>query len=332
MRKRALAIGLLIAVSASGCGRKSTAEVADDRATDYFWTKLSNHAAFPEGYNFPLFNLRGQLWVLRSEGNWFSADGTTWTKAELPALGLRTAYQKYVQFNDAIYALGTMEGDYQNLKVGSRIMKASADFKRWEQVAAQSELPGRVFYGATVFAGKIWLAGGFDGKNYFNDVWSSTDAVKWQRVTDKAPWSARSNPSLVVFKNRMWLLGGGIIDGPISSEAWSTADGVNWKLENEKMADRFGGSIVVYDGKIWMVGLNRNNEFLSAVMFSDDGVNWIEQSAPWTPRGGVATCVFNDKLFMTGGKYSITENGQIRFIYSNDVWYMSGSKPAASQN
>lgn len=328
MRRRALAIGLLIAVSASACGRKTTARLNNDPGADYSWTKVSDHAVFPEGYNFPLFNFRNQLWVLRSEGNWFSANGRNWMKAELPALGLRTGYQQYVQFNNSIYALGTMEGDYQNLKVSSRIMKTSDDLKRWEQVAAQSELPPRVFYGATVFAGKIWLLGGFDGKNYFNDVWSSPDAVKWQRVTEKAPWTARSNPSVFVFQNRIWLLAGGIIDGPISNEVWSTADGINWKLENEKMAARsvFGGSVVVYDEKVWIVGLNRNNEFLSAVMVSTDGVNWTEHTAPWTPRSGVATCVFDGKVFMTGGKYSITENGQIKFIYSNDVWYMTRAR------
>jgi len=336
MQKRTATIGLslILLFAISSCGGKSAAVKSDVARTDYTWTRVTDHAAFPEGYNFPLFTLRNQLWVLRSEGNWFSADGTTWTKAELPALGLRTAYQQYVQFKDSIYALGTMEGDYQNLKVGSRIMKTSDDFKRWEQIAAISELPPRVFYGATVFAGKIWLLGGFDGRNYFNDVWSSSDAVKWQRVTEKAPWTARSNPSIFVLKNRIWLMAGGIIDGPISTEVWSTANGVNWKLEAEKMASRsvFGGSVVIYDEKIWMVGLNRNNEFLSAVMVSSDGVNWTQEAAPWTPRGGVATCVLGDKLFMTGGKYSITENGQIKFIYSNDVWYMSRSKPGASQN
>jgi hypothetical protein len=29
---------------------------------------------------------------------------------------------------------------------------------------------------------------------------------------------------------------------------------------------------------------------------------------------------------MTGGKYSVTENGEIRFIYSNDVWVMTKAK------
>ena len=84
----------------------------------------------------------------------------------------------------------------------------------------------------------------------------------------------------------------------------------------------FGYSAVVYDDKIWLVGLNRNDGFQNAVLVSSDGVSWEEQRAPWTPRGGVATCVLNGKLFMTGGKYSATENGNIRFIYSNDVWYM----------
>jgi len=122
MRRRAPATGLslilLLAISSS-CGRKIGAVEADNTAADYTWTKVTDHPAFPEGYNFPLFNLRNQLWILRSEGNWFSADGRTWTKAELPALGLRTGYQQYIQFKDSIYALGTMEGDYLNLQVGS---------------------------------------------------------------------------------------------------------------------------------------------------------------------------------------------------------------------
>src|SRR5262249_41921630 len=324
-------LSLILLVTVSNCGggasRSAAGTTADKTESDYAWKKVTDHAAFPEGYNFPLFNFRNQLWVLRSEGNWFSADGHSWTRAELPPLGLRTAYQQYVQFKDAIYALGTMEGDYQNLKVGSRIMKTSDDLKRWELVAAQSELPARVFYGATVFAGKIWMFGGFDGKNYFNDVWNSDNGVKWHRVTEQAPWAPRNDPSVFVFQNRLWLLAGGIIDGELFKDVWSTPDGLNWKQENKQMASRpnVGGSVAIYDEKIWIVAVNRNDGFPNAVLVSNDGVNWTERQAPWTPRGGVATCVFDGKLFMTGGKYSINENGQIKFIYSNDVWYMSAT-------
>lgn len=74
-----------------------------------------------------------------------------------------------------------------------------------------------------------------------------------------------------------------------------------------------------------MLGANRNDgRFDSALFVSDDGIDWQEQSAPWTPRGAVAAWVFDDKLFMTGGKYSYTEpGGEIKFVYSNDVWALS---------
>jgi hypothetical protein len=144
-------------------------------------------------------------------------------------------------------------------------------------------------------------------------------------VADKSLWGPRSNPSVFVFHDKLWLLGGGIIDGQIFNDVWNTTDGVNWTKATETMSSRpiFGGSVAVFDGKIWIVGLNRNDGFQNAVMVSSNGVNWSEVKAPWTPRSGVATCLLNDKLFMTGGKYSITENGAIKFIYSNDVWYMA---------
>src|SRR5262245_16226073 len=297
MLRRHLAIGLslilLTSAAAPACGPKTINTPDVGAAAVYAWTNVTDHAPFPESYNFPMINFRNQLWVLHPAGNWFSADGRSWTKAELPALGLRTAYQQYIQFQDAIYALGTMSGDYRNLKLGSRIMKTSADLKRWELVAAQSELPARVFYGATVFAGKIWMLGGFDGQQYFNDVWNSSDGVKWQRVAEKSPWSRRSDPSVFVFQNRLWLLTGGIIDGELFKDVWFTTDGVNWKQATKEIIahEHVGGSVAIYDDQIWIVGVNRNDGFQSAVLVSSDGVNWTEQKAPWTPRGGVATCV-----------------------------------------
>ncbi len=328
-RPQILTLLLFITITALACSPKVDSHPANissiESDKNYTWTRLTDHAVFPEGYNFPLFNIQNKLWAFHPQGNWYSEDGKNWTKAELPALGLRTGYQQYVQFNDAIYALGTMEGNYLDLRVGSRITRTSSDLKRWEAIAEQSELPARVFYGATVFGGKIWLFGGFDGKNYYNDAWNSADGVHWRRVAEKSPWSPRSNPTAIVFKNQIWLIGGGIIDGQIFNDVWRSADGINWIRVADKMGEKpvFGFSAVVYDDKIWLVGLNRNDGFRNALLVSSDGVTWQEQSTPWTPRGGVATCVLGGKLFMTGGKYSMTENGNIKFIYSNDVWSMA---------
>lgn len=294
----------------------------------YRWERIVDKAGYPEGYNYPVF-VFGDWMVALNNGAWLSNDGKNWTKTGLPDSGLNSAHQKYVQFNGAIYALGTMRGNYLTMQLSSKITR-TRDFDTWETVAERSNLPERVFYGATVFNNKIWLVGGWDGKNYHNDVWNSTDGVKWDRVAEKTAWSPRLTRSLIVFKNRLWIFGGGVLDGekeinPNSkNEVWSSRDGINWTQVKMKTERGGGGTPVVFDNKLWFVGANRNDGiFGNAVLVSDDGVTWQARSAPWMPRGGVAVWEFGGKLFMTGGKYSHTENGEIKFIYSNDVWAMS---------
>ena len=320
---RAILATIIFSVSVSACS-KTTAE-----SKDYAWRNVTPAASYPTGYNYPVFVMNGEMLALNN-GAWVSKDGKNWTRTTLPDSGLNSAYQKFVQFDGAVYALGSMSGNYQNFTISTRIM-LTRDGRTWETLAKQSNLPKRVFYSTIVFKNKIWLIGGYDGKDYFNDVWNSDDGVKWQRVVEKAMWSPRQSATLVHFKNRVWLFGGGVIDGekeinPSSQkEVWSSEDGINWTQEKMITERSGGGTPIVFDDKLWFVGANRNDgNFGNAVTVSGDGINWQAQSAPWSPRGGVAVWVFDNKLFMTGGKYSYTEpNGEIKFVYSNDVWVMS---------
>lgn len=294
--------------------------------TVYQWSNVTQKAQFPEGYNYPVFVMSGELRAINN-GGWLSKDGRTWTKTELPESGLNSAYQKFILFNDAVYALGTMTGNYLDMKLTSRISR-TRDFKTWEVLAERSNLPSRVFYGATVFNDRMWIFGGWDGKTYYNDAWSSADGVKWERVAEKVAWSPRNSGGITVFKDKIWIIGGGVIDGeknpnPNSNkEIWSSADGVKWTQLAVNSPRQLAGTPVVFDGKLWLAGANRGNGFDSGMLYTEDGVNWDEMQAPWSPRGGVAAWVFNDKLYLTGGKYSHTVNGEIKFVYSNDVWAM----------
>ncbi|HEX8736181.1 MAG TPA: hypothetical protein VF721_12710 [Pyrinomonadaceae bacterium] len=297
--------------------------------TAYVWNEVTASADYPQGYGYPVFTMNGEMRALHHKGGWISKDGKNWTKTNLPNVGLNPGYQDFVQFKDAIYALGTMQGNYTNMKLTSKISR-TRDFKTWETVAEKSSLPARVFYGAVVFKDKIWLVGGWDGKNYHNDVWNSVDGVNWRRAAEKTAWTPRT-AGLVVFKDRMWLIGGGVIDGDkvtnpnAGREVWSSADGINWTEEKINSPGQLGGAAVVFDDKLWLIGANRNDgNFDRALYVSADGVNWQRQSAPWSPRGAVAVWVFGDKLYMTGGKFSYTlRNGEIKFVYSNDVWAMT---------
>jgi hypothetical protein len=312
-------VGLCPAVS--GCLKKG----------DYVWNEVTKTAPFPKGYNYPVFVMSDGQMLALNNGGWLSKDGRNWTKTALSESGLNSAYQKYVQLGGAVYALGAIEGNYLDFKLSTRILR-TRDGKQWETVAEKSNLPKRIFYGAVAFKDKIWLAGGYDGQRYYNDVWNSADGVNWTRVAEKTGWSERNPTRIIVFKNRLWLIGGGVIDGEktanpnAGNEVWSSADAINWTEVKINSPAGLGGSPVVFDDKLWLVGANRNDgNFANAVLATDDGENWRERSAPWSPRGGTVVWVFGDRLFMTGGKYSFRENGEIKFVYSRDVWAMSKS-------
>ncbi|MEK7722849.1 MAG: hypothetical protein AAB336_00725 [Acidobacteriota bacterium] len=297
------------------------------KSEKYVWQNIAAKSDYAISYNYPVFIVDGKMLAL-NDGGWFSTNGKNWTKTELPKSRLNSAYQKFVQFKGAVYALGEMDGNYLNFKLLSKIVRTK-DGKTWETVAEKSNLPQRVFYGAVVFKDKIWIIGGFDGEKYYNDIWNSADGVNWNRISEKSGWSERIISKIIVFKNRIWLIGGGVIDGEkeinpnSASEIWSSADGTIWKKHQTNATNKIAGTPVVFDDKLWLIGANRNDgNFASAVLVSDDGENWQELSALWTPRGGVAVWVFDNKLFMTGGKYSYNENSEIKFVYSNDVWAM----------
>lgn len=300
----------------------------------YQWTNQTKAANFPEGYNYPVY-VFGDWMVAMNNGAWLSRDGRKWTKTDLPESGLNSAHQKYVQFNGAIYALGSMTGNYERFTIDTTV-KRTRDFQTWETVGKNTNLPKRVFYGATAFDGKMWIFGGYDGQRYYNDVWNSADGVHWTQVTQNAAWSPRTVYTVTVFKDKLWLFGGSVIDGDTVTnprapkELWTSSNGKDWTLTETNLDKKWGGTPVVYDNKLWLVGMNRGTAFASAVWFTEDGRQWKEDSAPWSPRGAVAAWVHNEKMFMTGGKSSHTENGQIKFVYSNDVWSME--KVAADKN
>lgn len=333
-----LAFVLIISLTTQACSL--TESGAAEKPSSEFppasnsWTRVTESAAYPGGYNFPVFVADNQMWAFHFDNVWHSTDARKWTKAKLPSVRHNAYESRYIQFNNAVYALGDNQGNYvDGIKFGSSIRRTT-DFERWEVLSGKSNLPNRIFYGSTVFNGKIWIFGGFDGKNYYNDVWNSVDGVRWTRVSDRAAWSPRNVGHIgnaVVFRNRIWIIGGGVIDGdpknnPKSDdEIWSSADGIKWTLETDK-SNISAGTPIVFDDKLWLVGANRGDgNFARSSLVTNDGVNWREESAPWSPRGYVAAWIFDNKLYITGGKYSMTENGKIRFIYSNDVWFMTAT-------
>jgi hypothetical protein len=279
----------------------------------YVWTQLVSSAPYSKSYNYQLFADSERVLAFHPSGVWLSTNGRTWQKTQLTNIVNNQAFLDYVMFNGRIYGLGTFQGNIERFTLTSQIARTS-DFRTWEIVASESNLPKRFFYHPFVFKNKLWIIGGSDGTTTFDDAWMSSDAVHWTKVADSLPFGKRSGNRFVVFKDKLYML---------DYDAWVSPDGIQWTLLTPKIAegDIFGYSVEVFHDKIWLIGCSRSGRFRSEVLYSTDGISWIAERAPWSPRGAAATCVFKDQIIMTGGKYGgpgIT--GQTEFVYSNDVW------------
>jgi len=314
---------LMLLLTFSAC---RPAEPAKAAGGSYNWTEVVRAAPYPGGYNFPVFVQNGRAFAVLPEGIWSTENGADWRREPLSSTGLNSGYLKYVQHDGAVYALGTMTGNYLGYRVDPVIMRTT-DFKNWERVGTATTLPPYIFYGVISFKGALWMIGGADVSGPKAEVWRSEDALAWTRVVEQAPWSARSGGQLVVFHDGLWLIGGGVTDGPLANDVWSSPDGVTWARETAEISpdQPTGYRAVVFDDHLWLVGANRSGRFGSEMLVSRDGAAWAAQTAPWSPRGAPAVWTMDRALFLTGGKYSRPgPGGESVFVYSHDVWRMKG--------
>ncbi|MBK9109362.1 MAG: hypothetical protein IPM92_13585 [Saprospiraceae bacterium] len=119
---------------------------ADVKINDslYSWQLVLKEAKFRKSYNFQMFAHRDTLYVIHPDGAFASTDGKNWTNTGLTDIIGNQAFLDYVYFNNAIYALGNFKGNIEQYQMRPQIAR-SRDFKSWEILAINSNLPKRFF-------------------------------------------------------------------------------------------------------------------------------------------------------------------------------------------
>jgi hypothetical protein len=322
--------GLVIAVVA---GFLPPVAVQAGRA--YQWTHVTDSAAYNPRDGAGAAVLNGRMWLLggwnpdvyppysTTNEVWKSIDGAHWTFVRYAPWEQRHFFGNVI-FDNKMWVVGgdPNRGHYQP------DIWYSADGFNWTQATAAAPWGERCMHYTVLHDGKMWVMGGeklpqfvpSEPDMHYNDVWSSTDGVNWTLVTASAAWSPRGLiGGSVEFNGRMWLLGGGTYS-PRSyfNEVWSSADGVDWRLDlaAAPWAPREYHDVAVFDNKMWVLegwngdlGGNRND-----VWYSSDGVNWTElPDTPWAPRHAASVFVFDNALWMVAG------NNMERDVWRLDV-------------
>jgi len=192
------------------------------------WAQVSAQTPFGvRGYG-ELVVHDGKMWQLGSGADvWWSTNGKDWTCAvESAPYGSRSACAVAV-FKNKLWVMGGSsagpsdppEKHYPKATTHNDVW-SSADGVHWERVLEHAPWAQRMWFVSKVYAGKMWIIGGFDnvhGAN-FGDVWYTEDGASWHQFVDGEAWSPRHEPTCYVYDNSLWVVAGN--SWPLMNDAW----------------------------------------------------------------------------------------------------------------
>lgn len=180
----------------------------------------------------------------------------------------------------------------------------------WTQTTAEAPWSARGGASTVIFNGQMYMMGGWNNTNRFNDVWSSSDGAYWTQVTAGAPWSARSDFGAVTFNGKVWVIGGNYSGGD-RNDVWSSTDGATWTQVTGAApwaARRLSAGTVMFSGKMWVIGGYNGSGNFADVWSSSDGTLWtqVTGATPWQIASGALA--FDGHLWVTGGPIGCNKN------------------------
>jgi len=196
------------------------------------WTLATKAAGWSPRLAAALVVFQGRMWILGGTENyyfgdakslqndvWSSADGKSWRLETAAAPWTPRAYHQAVVFGGRIYVMGG--GNYVPEYAAHNDVWSSADGKSWRKETDAAPWAPRLWFGAAVYRGAMWVLGGWSKvpEQNWGDVWTSRNGRDWVEVKSSAIWKARHEHSVFVFDDKLWVAGGHA--KPLSNEVWS---------------------------------------------------------------------------------------------------------------
>jgi len=192
------------------------------------WTQVAEQTPFGvRGYG-ELVVHDGKMWQLGSGADvWHSTDGVHWTcVTEQAPYGARAA-SAVVVFAGKLWLMGGRisqentppEKGYQQFTTFNDVW-CSQDGVNWECVLEHAPWAPRMWFISQVYAGRMWIIGGYDNVNAanFGDVWYTEDGTTWHEFKSETGFSARHEPTCYVYDASLWVVAGN--SWPVKNDVW----------------------------------------------------------------------------------------------------------------
>ncbi|MBN2755083.1 MAG: hypothetical protein JXR81_09540 [Candidatus Goldbacteria bacterium] len=158
---------------------------------------------------------------------------------------------------------------------------------------------------AVVFKDKPRLSGGYDGKNYSNDVYYFDKEKGWiKEKTDRESFKPRASHGFIVFDNKLWVIGGKG-EKEKFSDVWNSTNGADWEAvtTSAMFGERSDFACFVFGGRMWVMGGQLSDGKASGdVWWSVNGRAWIQAAKDAFPaRHSAGVITEGGAVYLFGG-------------------------------
>jgi hypothetical protein len=189
-----------------------------------YWTQVDVKQPFPALANHQAAVFKGQIWIVGGydpasgeNSVWSSKDGKVWTKQPQAAPFPARDMHQLVSFKDKLWVIAGQRGSTRFADVWS-----SPDGVTWTRAADLADIGfrARMLHEAVVFAGRMWVSGGYvEGHGAAADVWYTKDGAEWKLATGSAAFGGRLDHQMITYKGKLWIIGG-TDNGAARNDVW----------------------------------------------------------------------------------------------------------------
>ena len=192
------------------------------------WTQVLEKTPFGvRGYG-ELVVHNGRMFQLGSGKDvWASTDGVNWECVQ-PDTGYGARSGSAVaSYDGKLWVMGGSvnvpndppEKGYDTITTLNDVW-CSEDGVTWERVLEHAPWAPRKWFVAAVYAGRLWIIGGYDNVNHdnFAEAWYTEDGVTWTKFESEPMWSSRHEPTVYVYDGSLWVVAGNT--WPVVNDAW----------------------------------------------------------------------------------------------------------------
>ncbi len=226
-------------------------------------------------------------------------------------------------YNGYMYVLGGYDGSTNYNDVQYAAINSNGTLGTW--VATTSFTTGRRSPAVAAYNGYMYVLGGQNGTNYYNDVqYAAVNANgtigSWN--TTASFTTNRYSPAVAAYNGYLYIMGGyNATNGLLSDTQYAAinSDGTlgTWATTTSLTSTRDSFGAAAYNGFIYVFG-GYTGSYTTVVQYAPINTNgtigtWVTTSSFTTGRYGLAAAAYNGYVYVTGGTNDTN--------YYNDVQY-----------